>query len=934
MFSRILLRASSSLCLSMLAFSTFAQPLPIHPGIRQGSLKNGVRYLLQQNQEPETKLELRLLIKAGSLQEEDDQTGVAHFVEHMAFNGTRNFKENELIHYIESTGARFGADLNAYTAFEETVYQLQARTDETHFVDTAMQILLDWATQIAFDPDEIDKERGVVISEWRSRQSPQQRIRDQTFPFWYAGSPFPKRLPIGNPALLDTVRTERIRDYYDRWYKPENIGIVLVGDLPLDSMEHLVNRYFSGIPSTNIPEIFPEVSIPLPKDTQALIVTDPEAFTCTLEIQYRTDKYPLTTIKDYRNSLMVSLYNRMLNERLYEYTQRNKVPFTFAYSGYGNDLANLARHQISVTTDAAKLKDALTLVMQFTRDAREFGFLDSELDRHKRDLIKSAEVMVKEQDNIPSSRLATQLNSHLLKNTPVLSPEQIFDLYQTLLPTITTNDILDLAETWISDSNIRVLLTAPEKEKENLPSEPELLTWLQIYDNLEARPYQDDASDKILFEQSLPDGKIISKRYFPETGHSFWELENGVKVILKPTNFKNDEILVTAFSPGGHSIYPDDQYQNASNAANVIQMSGLEELDAVQLNKLLSGKKVQVAPYISELFEGFNGYCSPEELETLLQLTYLYVTRPGADQKALESMKTRQKNILKDIFNNPYYYYADILRKLKYQNHPRRQAILSTADIDQWNADESARIYKERFADTGDFTFIFVGNIDTTLAQTLLPKYLGNLPTTGRQESWKDPQAALTTGRIDSTIIKGSDPKARVDLTWHGEFDYSDATQRYEFYTMGAYLNTRLRENLREDLAAVYGVNLNTLLLPLPQQIYRINLSFECDPTRVDELIAAVTQEIALLQRGEIDLTALKNIFEIQRQERKEGLQQNNFWMQQLSVRAQYNLPLQSISGDSLEESIQSLRPEKLADMAKRSFGTENFFRIILLPEN
>lgn len=934
MFPRKLLKGLALLCLSMSLAPAYGQGLPFHPDVRRGTLNNGIQYFLQENKEPEEKLELRLLIKAGSLQEEDDQTGVAHFVEHMAFNGTRNFKENELIHYIESTGARFGADLNAYTGFEETVYQLQARTDARHFVDTAMQILLDWATEIRFDPEAIDKERGVIIAEWRSKQSPQQRIRDQSFPFWYAGSPFPERMPIGNPILLDTVSTERIKDYYQRWYQPENIGVVIVGDLPLDSMEHLVHQYFSGIPVKTNSESVSKPVVPLKQGKEALVVTDPEAFTSTLEIQYRSEKNQLVTLQDYQNILMVSLYNRMLNERLYEYTQRNQVPYTFAYSGYGNDLANLARYQISVTTDAVKLKDALTLVMQFTKNAREHGFLENELERHKKELLKSAENLLKEQGNIPSSRLAAQLSSHFLQGNPVLSPVQIFTLYQNLLPDVESAEILALSESWFNNNNIRVLLTAPEKEKAMLPEERELLEWLEIYNQIEARPYQEQTSNRALFEQLLPEAKITSNQYFPETGHSLWRLENGIRIVLKPTDFKNDEILVTAFSPGGHSLYSDQQFQNASNAANVVQMSGLDGFDAVQLNKKLSGKKVQVAPYISELFEGFNGYCSPEELETLLQLTYLYFTSPGKDKNALESMKTRQKNILKDIYNNPYYYYADILRKLKYQNHPRRQAILSTTDIDQWDADESLTIYKDRFADAGDFTFVFVGNIDTATDRSLLPRYLGNLPTTGRRESWKNPMAALASGSIDSTIIRGSDPKARVDLTWHDKFNYSDAAQRYGFYTMGAYLNTRLREKLREELGAVYGINLSALLLPLPEEIYRINLSFECDPLRVEELITEANKEISLLKEGKIDPTSLESLFEIQRQERKEGLLQNNFWMQQLSLRAQYNLPLSGISQESLEDNIQSFTPDILSEIAKSCFETDNYFRIILLPEN
>ena len=910
----------------------FAQSLPFDSSVRKGKLDNGLSYLLQEAGEPSDKLELRLVVKSGSINEAEDQKGVAHFVEHMAFNGTRHFRQNELIRYIESTGARFGADLNAYTSFEETVYQLQARTDLQGQVDTAMQILADWAQGISFDSIELEKERGVVIAEWRSRQGPEERLSRQVLPFMYSDSRFPYRLPIGDPTLLDTIAVARIKDYYQNWYKPSIMGVVIVGDYPLDSMQLLVEQYFSGLPKEEDAIEVPAYAVPLPEGSSAAIFTDEEAFTTNFRMLYRAEKVALRNTSDYRRQLCINLFNRMLNERLYIHSQQNQVPFTFAYAGFGDDLANISQYQYSITAEPAQLRSSLTLLMQFTKNAMQFGFLQEELQRQKDDLIKAAETQVKEAANLPASRLASQLTAHFLRETPVLSPQQTLDLYRTLLAEISTEDIQQLAAPWLGAGNVKIVLTAPSKLAPLLPDSLTLLQWQQMYDTLQPVAYTEPGQITGLLQESIPEGKIISEKNYEESGHLEWVLGNGITVLLKNTDFKNDEILVTAFSPGGSSLYPDSLYQLASNAAALVQMSGFEGIDAVTRDKFLRGKKAEVSPYIGELFEGFNGYASPDDLELLLQMVYLYFTRPGKDAQALESMKSRQKRILKNILDNPYYYFADVMRRLKYQDHPRRQALLRESDVDQWTADGSWQIFRERFADAGDFTFIFVGNIDTTRAKTLIPRYLGSLPAQNKKENWLDIGADLAEGPMDSVMVRGTAPRARVDLTWHGDYAYFNNKDRYSFYTLMSYLNTRLRENLREDLGAVYGVNLNNALFALPKEGYRITLTFDCSPERVEELIAAVKQEIALIESGQIHEQTLNNVFETQRQERKEGLEKNEYWLQQLNLRAQYQLPMRGFKLEDLENNIQQLSLEDLSRTATTCFDTPNTFRFILLP--
>lgn len=906
------------------------QPLPIDPALRMGALPNGLSYYIQYNRKPEQRAELRLAVRAGSLQEDEGQLGLAHFVEHMAFNGSEHFEKNELINYLEKTGARFGADLNAYTSFEETVYLLQARTDSLHLLEQGLLILEDWAGGLSFTPEEIDKERGVVISEWRTRLSPDQRLQQQYFPVLYRGSRFASRLPIGEPAIIESADRETIRRYYTDWYRPDLMAVIAVGDFDVDWMEQEVIRRFSTLQNPEPARPREEYGVPGHRETLFAIATDAEAAFTRIQVVYKHEKEAVETVADFRRELAYNLYNKMLNARLMEVQLQPAPPFTFAYTGYGADVGNLAAYTIYAFVREGGALEGIGAVLRETRRAMLHGFTQTELERHKASLLQSAENDYKEREKTPSAGLAGRYVYHFLDNNPIPGPEQRLELYRQLLPTIGLEDVNPLARRWLTDSNRVAIVTGPENEAVPLPTEEEITALLRRIDTLSPEPYEDKVNEAPLLPEAPAPQPAKSRAYLDSLGITALEFPNGLKAYLKPTDFQNDEILMTAFSPGGHSVYGLDTYYSASNAAAIIDQSGLGAFSMPELEKKLAGKIVSASPYINELFEGINGSSDTAGLETMLQLVYLYFTAPRRDSAAFLSYLSRQASIFENMMANPYYYYADIKNQVKYRGHPRRQ-ITGLAELEKIQLSEVLRTYRDRFADAGDFTFVFTGNFDPAAIEPLLATYLGALPAAGRGESWQDVGAGLAEGHIDTTIVRGQAPKALVEMNYHGPFEYQ-GQQRYDFYSMLAALRIRLREAMREDKGGVYSVNLSGAALPYPEPHYSITLSFNSEPARTSELIAAARAAIAALQNEGIDEATLQKVRETQRQNRIKNLKENGFWLRQISTRLQYGIGLEGILLERYEPYIDRLLAEDIQEAAQRYFREDNFIQVVLMP--
>ncbi|HMO40294.1 MAG TPA: insulinase family protein [Saprospiraceae bacterium] len=908
-----------------------AATLPIDSELRMGLLPNGMRYYIRQNAKPENRAELRLAVHAGSLQEDADQLGLAHFVEHMAFNGTKHFPKNDLVNYLESTGTRFGADLNAYTSFEETVYMIQARTDSLALLEKGLLILEDWAAGITFDPEEIDKERGVVISEWRSRLSPDQRMQQQYFPILYKGSRYAERLPIGEPAIIENAPYEVIRRFYERWYRPDLMAIVAVGDFDLDWMEMEIVQRFSRIERPATDANHEEYTMPRHKETLFAICSDPEASFTNAQVIYKLPEQPIKTVEDFQAQLARLLYNRMLGARLFELQQQPEPPFTFASSGYSSSLGDMDTYSAFAFTAEGKAMEGLRAVLLETRRAQLHGFTEGELERQKAEMLKAAENAWRERDKTQSAGIAMGYVYHFLRENPIPDAGQRLELYKKLLPKITIADINPLPAQWISRENRVVIITAPQKDEVPLPTKAELNALLDETDRATPPPYDDKVSDAALLEATLTSAKVTKVIDYQLVGVQELQLENGVKVVLKPTDFQNNEIRLSAFSPGGHSLYDDANYMNAANAASIIDLSGLGAFDAVALQKKLAGKNVRLSPYIAELYEGLNGSAAPDELETLLQLVYLYFTQPRRDSVAMQSFISRQRSIYQNMMVNPYYYFNEARSIIKYNNHPRRK-MTKAEDLDHITLDGVYQVYQDRFADAGDFTFVLVGNFDTETIRPLLATYLGNLPTVGRQESWRDVNAALVPGRIDTTIVRGQAPKAIVELTWHGAFDFNNQHARYDFGALVDLLRIKLRESMREEQGGVYGVQVFGTPSLHPKQSYFLTISFQCEPGQADSLIQIARKDINNIKMTGAAETDLQKIRETQKQTRIKNLRENAYWSGQLVTRYQYGLPLDDILYEPYEQLVNQLSSKALQNAAQRYLDDTNQMRIVLLP--
>ncbi len=908
-------------------------PIPFDPAVKSGILANGMRYYLRQNAKPEQRAELRLVVQAGSMQEDADQLGLAHFVEHMAFNGTRHFPKSALVDYLESIGTRFGPDLNAYTSFDETVYMIQARTDSMALLEKGLLILEDWASAITFDAEEIDKERGVVISEWRNRLSPDQRMQQQYFPTLYQGSRYAERLPIGDPLIIEKAPYETVKRFYQDWYRPELMAVIAVGDFDLAWMEREVKARFGRIAATkNKPREREHYRVPGHQETLFAICSDKEAAFTTAQVFYKHPRQEVRNIADYKALLARNLYNRMLNARLFELQQQPNPPFTFASTGYGADLGDIDSYSAYAFTAEGQAISGLRAVLLEVRRAQLHGFTETELARQKTELLKAAESAFRERDKTQSGTLAMRLVSWYLRETPMPDAEQYLQLCQSLLPQITLADINPLPRWWITKDNRVLVVTGPDKANSPLPTEAELQTLLDEIDSSTPPPYVDQVSDAPLLSERLVPAKIIEEKSYKSLNIIELKLENGVRVVLKPTDFKNDEILLSAFSPGGHSLYSDADYQSAANAAQLIDQSGIGSFNAVELQKKLTGKRLNISPSITELYEGFNGSCSPDDLETLLQMIYLYCTSPRLDDAALQSFIARQQSIFKNMMANPYFFFNDERNKLKYNNHPRR-LMTKSEDLDRIVLQDVLRIYRERFADASDFTFVIVGTFDTATIRPLLATYLGNLPAAGRQETWRDVQANLVPGRLEKTIVRGEAPKSLVELTFHGNFDYADAQQRYEFASLLDLLRIKLRESMREDKGGVYGVSVFGSPSQYPKPSYFITISFNCDPNMTDELIQTALTDIEAIKTKGADEKDLQKIRETQKQTRIKSLKENSFWSGQLLSRYQNGIALDELETALYDAKVDQLNSIALQKAANRYFNADNFMRLVLLPE-
>ncbi len=934
---RVKIRCSfllAAMALAAVAWSQIdnEQVMPVDPKVKIGRLPNGLTYYIRHNGLPEKRVELRLVVNAGSVLEDDDQLGLAHFMEHMNFNGTKRFPKNELVSYLQSIGVQFGADLNAFTSFDETIYILPVPTDKPGLVEKGLQILEDWAHNALLDSQEIEKERGVVIEEWRLTRGADERMMKQTLPVQYRGSRYADRLPIGTKESLETFSHASLKRFYKEWYRPDLQAVIVVGDIDVNDIEQKIKDIFSSIRVAASPrkrELFP---VPDHAEMLSVVAKDKETAFPSVEVLFKKELLPQVTIADYCRYINTQLFTGMLNNRFRELTLKPNPPFVAAGSYYGNSYARTKdAYQLFANTSDTGMARSLYSLLEENRRVLLYGFTPSEFDLQKKQMQSFYDRIFNEREKEESYKYVNEYINNFLINEPIPGIEWEYDFVKQLFSSVQLADINKLAARWITRDNMVVTLNAPEKNGVKIPLPGEVDSIIHAVDLASVAPYKEKVLASSLMDAGkLKPGKIISSKTDEDLGITTIKLSNGATVILKSTNFKNDEILFRAFSPGGHSLVKDADYYSGNYAASIVTQSGVGNFSAIDLANMLKGKNTSVNPSISTYSEGLNGNTIPKEIETLLQLVHLYFTNPRKDPGAFESYKTRQKQLYTNLSADPEIYFSAAFQRLMARNHPRAGGDLNPANFDKINLDRSLQIYRERFANANDFTFLFVGSFQEETIKPLLEKYIGSLPSSPQKEHYKDLGIRPPSGSVDTVITKGSDPKSFVNLVFTQPVPYN-VNDAYALRSLSELMDIKLIEQLREEKGEVYGIGATSNMGKIPYSFASFTISFPCAPENVDTLTRAALDELRKIMKDGVKPQDLEKVKEQQKRKLEVDMKQNIFWMNSL-FEAYYtgNNP-----GDILnrQKQIDRLSSKMIQEAAQKYVNLNHYIRVVLKPE-
>ncbi|MBQ8760995.1 MAG: insulinase family protein [Bacteroidales bacterium] len=915
------------------AFAQMAMPTPMDPNVRYGKLDNGLTYYIRHNEKPDNRADFYIAQKVGSVLEEENQRGLAHFLEHMAFNGTTNLPGMTLRNYLQSRGIKFGENLNAYTAIDQTVYMVtEVPTDLPGLVDTCLLILHDWSSFIALEEEEIDNERGVILEEERTTGGANRRVMEQILPKMYPGSPYGERLPIGTKEVIANFSYQDIRDYYHKWYRPDLQGIIIVGDVDVDAIEARIKEMFADIPAPVNPATRTQFMIDDNVEPIVAVASDPEQTSYQIMMFNKHEATPDSLKNDvnyWMAEYILSLISDMQINRLQELVQKPNPPFVYGYSYYGDYYVAPTKEawtSVAVAKDVEGIDEAITAIVAENKRMQQYGFTASEYERAKADFMKSIESAYNERNNTENSKLVDACLNHFLSNEPMMGIETEYMLYQQIMPNLPLEAINAFASQLITNDNLVITLTAPQKEGETLPTEEELLAMYNKANAMEVEPYEEEVFDGPIVAELPKPGKIKKEAVNETFGTTEWTLSNGMKVIYKQTTFKDDEIRMSAYSPGGLTALPQDDPYTLQNLGDIITLGGVGEFSAIDLPKVLAGKKVSVTPQIGTYSEGMTGYCSPKDLETMMQLIYLYFTAPRADQEAYESTMERTKAMLKNMELNPMITFSDSLTKILYNDHPLRLR-MKVEDYDKVDYAKAMEMYEDRFADPNNFTFTFVGNIDVETFKPLVEQYLASLKKNKRKEDWKDVGLSVAEGNHVAHFTKEmQDPKTSVYMIYNGEMEYNLYNQVY-MSVLSDIMDIVYTKTIREEQGGTYGVGVMGYVDNKPTDNYMFYIAFDTN----DEVYATL-MDIAKAGLNDIVTNGprqedLDKVLGNKLKKRQEQLQENGFWTNVITSEVRDNIDVLT----DYENIINGVTVESVAEFAKQILNG-NLKEIVQLP--
>jgi len=903
--------------------------LPLDPAIHVGKLPNGITYLLRQNDRPAKRVSLRVAVKAGSIDEADDQRGLAHMLEHMAFNGTTHFKPGELVAYFESVGVSFGPHVNAYTSYDETVYMLDVPTDRAGALDRGLQALADFAGGMSLEDKEIDKERGVVLEEWRQRLGVASRLQGITDRAVYGASRYAERLPIGLPDTIQKAPYQRVRDFYRQNYTADRIGVVVAGDLDAAKAEALVRQYFGVIPARKSAKR-PVYPVPPHKDTRVAVATDPEAQSSSVSVFHTRPLRKSLTVGDYRRDLVRSLFESMLNARLGEIARRPDAPFLGASAGDDTLGRTVEAFGVSARVNEGGIPKGIDALEQELARVRQFGFGDAELDRVKKATIASYERAYNERDKSETPGYASELVALFLNDVPAPGIATEYDLAKRFVPTITTTETAALARELVTETNRVVIAVAPEKKGVTPPAEAAVREALRLGAAATLTAWRDESNGKVLMPDTPTRGTITARRQIPEIGVTILTLSNGVQVWLKPTDFKNDQVVFTAYAKGGTTNVPEAEYRNASLMTGLVGISGVGGLSPVDLGKMLSGQIANASLSMGSYTHGLSGGSTPKDLETALQLMYLSFTAANHDPAAFELMKRRLRANLENQAQSPGAVFGERVRLVNTSNNYMSRS-MKLEDVDALDQAKMEAFYKSQYANAADFTFFFVGAFDVDKIAPLLETYVGSLPSQGKPSSaYTTERLQFPTGVKKEVVNKGQEPKAQTVITFYADTALNEL-EMHRLRAATAILERHLRDQLREELGGTYSVGVdysNTL----PQPGYgTTSVAFGSAPDRVDTLVSTVMTELDRMRREGPTADDVQKVKETEKEGLETSFKQNGFWLG--AMQTAQMLGWDPVSIVHRTERTDSLTAENIHEAFRKYFPADRYTQMTLLPE-
>ena len=918
---------------ALFAQAKLEDPLPQDPNTVVGKLPNGITYYLRHNAEPKGQASFYIIRNAGALLEEDNQDGLAHFLEHMAFQGTKNFPGKGIISTMERHGVAFGRDVNAYTTQNETVYNLSSvPTEDPTVLDTCLMILHDWSYYLTLSEEEIDAERGVISEEWRQRRDANFRMQQQMTQTVFKGSKYAERDVIGELDIIQNFKPETIRDFYHKWYRTDLEAVAIVGDFDVKDMEERVKKILSSVPAIENPAPRPFYEIPAHEEIRYCLATDPEATSSGISIIMVKEGTPAAVKATHaylKEGLIASFFNGMIKVRLAEIMQQANPPYMGGSIGYGGFVRGYESYSINATAKPNEEAIALETILTENERAVRYGFLDSELERLKTNMLVSLESSYKEKDKTHNESYIGEMQANFLEQEPIIDVDYYYNYMKQLIPSITVEEINAQVKEWNDGKNMSIVITGPSEGVTHL-TEEECLAIMEKVKKADIAPYVDSASEASLISEDLKGGKIVETKQLPEFDAVEWTLDNGAKVVFRHADYEKDDVSLTSYSAGGTSLYGLDMLASANNAASFVGNFGLGDFDAITLGKMLTGKMANTGVSIGGLSESVSGSSTPQDVETMLQMVYLRFEKPRFDRDIFESIISRNKAMMPMMANQPQKIMQDSLQRIM-SNYNERSMLFNEEYLNKISFEQIEQVYRDRIKDASDFTFFIVGNIDEETIKPLVEKYIGSIKDEEREETWKDNGVRGPKGLTERVIeLDLQDPKATVVTNFSKEMPYSMYNSICNSILQGV-LDLRYTENIREKEGGTYGVGVSAGSSRIPYSEYSMTMQFDCDPARAEHLKTLIYAETEKLQKEAPTEEEMNKVISNMEKSREQSKNHNKYWMN--AIYSYYVTGINTADPKNYEDILSKITAKDIQKFAQKLFKGADVIDVIFTPK-